>query len=1153
MILETSKFILINKNVSRYEQLSKSINVAHLIINNFENIVNIDNFFSNNSLTNLTHFAFIYDNNYLWMPFFPTEQYFGYLFEYFTSKLVALNNSSIVIDIITCNINKPDQIKRLAGLQATYNVTIRYSLNATGNYHLGGDWILESDNVNIKDTYFNENINTWNYNLGIGDDSTSQYEKLMFDISGNQICLHTDICGNPINMQYDLSGVNIKYPAGRVTTLGTAIYGTNGESLTSPINVYDQVQTDVVCICPGIWAYSAIKSDGSVVAWGDPNRGGDMSSVSAQLQSNVVALYASAYAHVALKSNGGLVVWGDISNGGSMTNFQFVSGQLQSNVKMVFSTQSAFAALKKNGSVITWGNEIDGGNSFEILNHLTRNIVAVYSTGFAFAILKVDGSVITWGNPNYGGDSSSVSAYLQSDVVIIYSNQYAFAAVKTNGSVITWGSAIAGGDSTSVSSQLQSNVKFICNTTYAFAALKTDGSVITWGSNGGADSSSVSSLIQSDVVSIVSNSSGFAILKSYGGGVVIWGDPNSGIDISTISSQLQSNIKYLQGIHNYGYIAVKNDGTGIAIGPNTTSFISGEITGVYGSGYGQYLVLRKNQGTFVGISDVVDYNFTTTLVKQVASNYTSLAVLSHYNKIPIGQLTILGQSYNGELLTVINTISDIDGVSGHLRYNWTIGDTISGTYTIINSTIDISNYKFMTLSSHIGRYIRVNIAYTDFEGTQENIISNHLGPILITPNNILPPGQGSYSITIDGTPQTLIPQSSISTIPDNSIGVTTDSTIITTISRINRTYVSGDTLAVMKTTYSLGNLTNFISSVKSASQNNIYNIIISRTVDSVPVTTNANYITKADGSIIINDLSNNQIINIDLSGSDVSGITDNDLLIASLTPVTATDLINNIGAKFYFKLIDLSTNTIRTSGFRLPITFELPNSVNVYRVLLYRFNEGTQTWDFLNIVAKNILTNLFTYTFTSNSDYIFNPILAGGAGDPHINTINGELYDLPNVNAKFLLFDNNKIDNLRITCICKTLTPLEIITSKFINNFVKSGTFISQVFIEYNGEELEIDMKTLTTKGIYDKIFVTDIYSDINVFRHNYSWIKIYKYRITFNGSSKLIVIDNKYRIKVSLDLNCADHRNGITIDGPNLESGYGALVSQANSLLVNF
>ena len=34
------------------------------------------------------------------------------------------------------------------------NLTMRASDDNTGNLKVGGDWVLESDNVNIKDLYF---------------------------------------------------------------------------------------------------------------------------------------------------------------------------------------------------------------------------------------------------------------------------------------------------------------------------------------------------------------------------------------------------------------------------------------------------------------------------------------------------------------------------------------------------------------------------------------------------------------------------------------------------------------------------------------------------------------------------------------------------------------------------------------------------------------------------------------------------------------------------------------------------------------------------------------------------------------------------------------------------------------------------------------
>ena len=46
------------------------------------------------------------------------------------------------------------------------HLTIRASDDATGNLKVGADWVLESDNVNIKGLYFNgESIEKWNYTL----------------------------------------------------------------------------------------------------------------------------------------------------------------------------------------------------------------------------------------------------------------------------------------------------------------------------------------------------------------------------------------------------------------------------------------------------------------------------------------------------------------------------------------------------------------------------------------------------------------------------------------------------------------------------------------------------------------------------------------------------------------------------------------------------------------------------------------------------------------------------------------------------------------------------------------------------------------------------------------------------------------------------
>ncbi|MFM5955715.1 MAG: hypothetical protein ACKOQ2_00880, partial [Dolichospermum sp.] len=74
------------------------------------------------------------------------------------------------------------------------------------------------------------------------------------------------------------------------------------------------------------------------------------------------------YAFAALKSDGSVVTWGDSSYGGDSSS---VSSRLTSGVTQIFSTNVAFAALKSDGSVVTWGLDWAGGNSSSVSSSLT--------------------------------------------------------------------------------------------------------------------------------------------------------------------------------------------------------------------------------------------------------------------------------------------------------------------------------------------------------------------------------------------------------------------------------------------------------------------------------------------------------------------------------------------------------------------------------------------------------------------------------------------------------------------------------------------------------------------------------------------------------------------------------------------------------------
>jgi len=56
-------------------------------------------------------------------------------------------------------------------------------------------------------------------------------------------------------------------------------------------------------------AFAALKDDGSVVAWGHDNYGGDTSKVADALRSGVKELKSSGDTFTALKDNGSSVQW----------------------------------------------------------------------------------------------------------------------------------------------------------------------------------------------------------------------------------------------------------------------------------------------------------------------------------------------------------------------------------------------------------------------------------------------------------------------------------------------------------------------------------------------------------------------------------------------------------------------------------------------------------------------------------------------------------------------------------------------------------------------------------------------------------------------------------------------------------------------------
>ena len=320
-------------------------------------------------------------------------------------------------------------------------------------------------------------------------------------------------------------------------------------------------------------AFAAIRSDRSVVTWGDAENGGDSSAVSGQL-AGVVRITPNAFAFAALRADGSVVTWGNASLGG---NSAAVTGALAGAIDVtdVFSTMSAFAALRRDGSVVTWGDPSTGGNSAPAAPSLdgTVDVTVIVSNMSAFAALRADGSVVAWGYGAFGGDSTAVATALDGtlDVIRLAATGSAFAAIRSDGSVVTWGNAADGGDSSAVATALNGaiDVVGIGATASAFAAIRADGSVVTWGQNqAGGSSTTVAAALDGStgVIALAATQSAFAARRE-DGSVVAWGSAGSGGDLAGVAVQLDGTIDAVKILANSSaFAALRSDGSVVAWG-----------------------------------------------------------------------------------------------------------------------------------------------------------------------------------------------------------------------------------------------------------------------------------------------------------------------------------------------------------------------------------------------------------------------------------------------------------------------------------------------------------------------------------------------------------------------------------------------------------